>query len=84
LGPKTQYEEKDGTYEVLSANPGIHRFVWKYAVDLNRILHHLVYAGATVSAKKLQLCQPEIIVVGRKCIYKGQKPDAMTVEKVLR
>ena len=51
---------------------------------MNCILHHLVHAGATVSAKKLQLCQPEIIVVGRKYTYKGQKPDAMTVEKVLR
>jgi len=67
LGPKTQYEGKDGTYNVLSVNPGIRRFVWEHAVDLNRILHHLVHAGATVSAKKLQLCQPEIIVVGRKC-----------------
>jgi len=71
LEPKTQYEGKDGTYEVLSANPGIYRFVWEHAVNLNRILHRLVHAGATVSAKKLQLCQPEIIVVGRKCMYKG-------------
>ncbi|KXN86478.1 Pol polyprotein [Leucoagaricus sp. SymC.cos] len=37
-----------------------------------------------VSAKKLQLYQPEIIVVGRKCTYEGQEPDAGTVEKVLR
>jgi len=43
-----------------------------------------VHAGATVLAKKLQLCQPEIIIVGRKCTYKGQEPDAMIVEKVLR
>ena len=56
LGPKTRYEGKDGTYEVLSANPGIRRFVWEHAVDLNCILHRLMHAGATVSAKKLQLC----------------------------
>ena len=37
-----------------------------------------------MSAKKLQLCQPEIIVVGRKCIYKGQEPDVTTVEKVIK
>jgi len=43
-----------------------------------------VHVGATVSAKKLQLCQPEIIIVGRKCTYKGQEPDATTVEKVLK
>ena len=51
---------------------------------MNRILHHLVHAGATVLAKKLQLCQPEIIVVERKCTYKGQELDATMVEKVLR
>jgi len=43
-----------------------------------------VHAEATVLAKKLQLCQLEIIVVGRNCMYKGQELDAMTVEKVLR
>ena len=84
LGPKTQYERKDSTYEVLSANPGICRFVWEHAVNLNHILHCLVHARATVLAKKLQLCQPEIIVVGRKYMYKGQEPDATTVEKVLK
>ena len=39
---------------------------------------------ATISAKKLQLFQLEIIVVGRKCTYKGQEPDATLVEKVLK
>jgi len=72
------------TYKVLLVNPGICCFVWAHAVDLNRILYCLVYAGATVSDKKLQLCQLEIIVVGRKCMYKGQEPDATTVEKVLK
>jgi len=43
-----------------------------------------VYAEATVSAKKLQLYQPEIIVVGRKYTYKGQEPDVTTVEKMLK
>jgi len=84
LGPKTRYEGKDSTYEVLSANPGICCFVWEHAVDLNYILHCLVHAGATVLAKKLQLCQPEIIVVGRKYIYKRQELNATTVEKVLK
>ena len=84
LGPKMRYEQEDGTYEVHSENPNIRRFVWEHVVDLNRILHQLVHAGATVSAKKLQLCQPEIIVVGRKCTYNGQEPDATTVEKVIK
>ena len=69
---------------MLLENPNIHQFVWEHAVDLNYILHWLVHTGATVLAKKLQLCQPEIIVVGRKCMYKGQEPDATMVEKVIK
>jgi len=53
-------------------------------VDLNQILYYLIHTRATISAKKLQLCQPEIIVVGRKYTYKGQEPDATLVEKVLK
>jgi len=53
-------------------------------VNLNCILHCLVYVGAIVLAKKLQLCQPKIIVVGRKYIYKEQELDITTVEKVLK
>jgi len=84
LGPKTWYEGKDSTYEVLSVNPGIRHFVWEHTVNLNHILHCLMYVGATVLAKKLQLCQPEIIVVERKYTYDRQKLDVTTVEKVLK
>jgi hypothetical protein len=37
-----------------------------------------------VSVKKLQVCQPEIVVVGRVCMYKGQRLDEATVKKILR
>ena len=84
LGPKMRYKQEDDTYEVHSENPNIRQFVWEHVVDLNHILHQLVHVGATVSAKKLQLCQPEIIVVGRKCMYNGQEPDATIVEKVIK
>ncbi|KXN87122.1 hypothetical protein AN958_09185, partial [Leucoagaricus sp. SymC.cos] len=84
LGPKTCHEKPDGTYETIPENPNIRRFIWEHAVDLNWVLHHLVHAGATVSAKKLQLCQLEIIVMERKCTYKRQEPDVGTVEKVLK
>jgi len=43
-----------------------------------------MHVGATVLAKKLQLCQPEIIVVVRKYTYDRQKLDVTTVEKVLK
>lgn len=84
LGPKTRYEKPDGTYETIPENSSICCFVWEHAVDLNRVLHRLAHAGATVSAKKLQFCQPEIAVVGRLCTYEGQEPDVSTVEKVLK
>lgn len=82
LGPKSRYEKDNGTYETIPENPGIHQYIWEHAMDLNRIFHCLRHAGATISAKKLQLCQPEIIVVGRRCTYKGQEPDTTTVEKI--
>ena len=69
---------------MLSVNPGICHFVWEHTVNLNHILHCLIYVGATVLAKKLQLCQPEIIVVERKYTYDRQKLDVTTVEKVLK
>lgn len=69
---------------MLSENPNICQFVWEYVVDLNHILHWLVHAGAIVSAKKLQLYQPEIIIVGRKYTYNRQEPDTTTVEKVIK
>jgi len=84
LEPKTQYKQEDSTYEVLLENPNIHCFVWEHVVNLNHILHCLVHMEATVLAKKLQLCQPEIIVVRRKCTYNGQEPDITRVEKVMK
>jgi hypothetical protein len=56
---------------VLTENPGIRRFVWEHCLDVNRVFHRLKHAGATVSAKKLFLCVPEVIVVGQQCMYKG-------------
>ena len=53
LGPCTRCELPDGTYETISVNSGIHRFVWEHCNDVNCILHHLGHAGATVLAKKL-------------------------------
>ncbi|KIK32842.1 hypothetical protein CY34DRAFT_41498, partial [Suillus luteus UH-Slu-Lm8-n1] len=64
LGPHTRYESTDGTYETLPNNPRIRRFIWEHCQDVNRVLHRLKHAGATISAKKLYLCIPEVTVVG--------------------
>jgi hypothetical protein len=82
LGPHTRYELPDGSYEVIPTNPGIRHFVWEHCADANRVLHRLKHAGATVSAKKLFLCIPEVLVVGQLCTYEGCVPDLSKVSKI--
>lgn len=38
-GPTTRYQNTDGSYEVISENPRIQRFVWEHANDINRVMH---------------------------------------------
>ena len=82
LGPRTRYEVPDNTYETITANSGIRHFVWEHCTDINRVLHRLGHAGATVSAKKLFMCCPEVIVVGQTCNYDGRIPDESKVSKI--
>ena len=82
LGPRTRYELPDGTHKTIPANSGIRRFVWEHCTDVNRVLHCLGHAGATVSAKKLFMCRPEVIVVGQTCNYEGRIPDESKVSKI--
>jgi hypothetical protein len=46
LGPHTRYETPDGSFELISENAGIRRFVWEHCKDVNRVLHRLKHAGA--------------------------------------
>jgi len=82
LGPRTRYELSDGSFETTANNPGIRRFVWEHCSDVNRVLHRLKHAGATVSAKKLFMCRSEVIVVGQTCTYEGRIPDVSKVSKI--
>jgi hypothetical protein len=66
----------------ITANPGIRRFVFEHGVDCNRVLHRLGDAGATVSAKKLQFCVPEVIILGHLCSLEGRRPDPAAVQKI--
>jgi len=56
--------------------------VWEHLVDVNRVLHWLKHVGATVSAKKLFLCKPELVVVGQLLTYEGRVPDRVKVVKI--
>jgi hypothetical protein len=82
-GPTSTYPDKDGNPETLKENSGIRRFVWEHAVDVNRVMHRVKQSGATFSVKKLQICLPEVLIVGTKCTPAGRLPDDMKVEKIL-
>jgi len=82
LGPQTRYETSNGSFELIPENMGICRFVWEHCLDVNRILHRLKHAGATVSAKKLFLCVPKVLVIGQMCTYEGHSPDSSKVSKI--
>lgn len=73
-GPKSRYQDKDGTYETIPGNPGIRRFVWEHMGDVNRITQRMKYSGGTFSGKKTNLCVPEFSVVGHLVGYEGRKP----------
>jgi hypothetical protein len=81
-GPATRYETGDGGYETIPANDQVRRFVWEHLNDVHRILHRLRCAGATVSAKKLFVAVPEVIILGHKCNYDGRIPDDSKIAKI--
>ena len=82
-GPATIYPDENGDAETLKENPGIRRFIWEHAVDVNRVMHRIKQSGATFSTKKLQICLPEVLIVGTKCTPDGRLPDDLKVEKIL-
>ena len=82
-GPESQYLDDNGNPETLSENPGIRRFIWEHAVDVNRIMHRIKESGATFSAKKTQICRPEVVIIGQKCTPNGRLPDDDKVSKIL-
>ena len=74
-GPKTRYEDENGNYEVMPGNPKIRRFVWEHLQNVNRVIQHIKYTGATFSGKKSVLCADEFTVVGHVVSYEGRKPN---------
>lgn len=83
-GPSSTYPDDNGKPETLSANPGIRRFVWEHAIDVNRCMHRIKQAGATFSATKTQICRPEVLILGQKCTPEGRRPDEGKIEKILK
>ncbi|TEB20714.1 hypothetical protein FA13DRAFT_1644293, partial [Coprinellus micaceus] len=82
LGPRTRYELEDGSYEVTKENPEVRRFVREHLEDINQLLHVLLDAGATISAKKLKIAVPEAVIMGQLMTYEGRKPERTKVAKI--
>jgi hypothetical protein len=81
-GPASRYETSDGSFDTISENPGIRTFIWQHLLDVHRILHRLRSAGATVSAKKLFIAVPEVVILGHKCNYEGRVPDDSKIARI--
>jgi hypothetical protein len=82
MGPRSHYETPEGGYKTTLNNPGIRSFVQEHLSDVHWVLHRLGYTGATVSAKKIFLAVPEVIILSHKCMYEGRIPDDSKVAKV--
>src|SRR5205807_1056776 len=59
----------------IPANNQIRRFIWEHLNDVHRIFHRFLCAGATISAKKLFIAVPEVVILRHKCNYDGRIPD---------
>ena len=81
-GPASRYETPEGGYETIPENDGIRRFIWEHLNDVHRVTHRLGHAGATVSAPKLFLAAPEVIILGHKCTYEGRIPEDSKTAKI--
>jgi hypothetical protein len=71
------------TYETISENPGIRRFVWEHLNDVNRFIQRIKYAGGTFSGKKSFICEPEFTVVGHHCTYDGCNIEDNRLQAIL-
>jgi hypothetical protein len=46
-------------------------------------MHRIKESGATFSAKKTQICRPEVIIIGQRCMPEGRLPEDGKVSKIL-
>ena len=76
-GPTSDYKN-----EKLSTNPGIRRFIWEYAVTLERILFRIEEAGLTISGKKFACCVPALDLVGHVVCKEGRKVSKKKLNKI--
>ncbi|KAK4701455.1 hypothetical protein P7C70_g4776, partial [Phenoliferia sp. Uapishka_3] len=76
-GPTSIYDN-----ERIPENPGIRRFVWEYAITLERVLFRFEEAGLTVSGPKAAAIVPALNIVGTVCSIEGRRMSKATKNKV--
>jgi hypothetical protein len=82
-GPASRYIQEDGSFEMIPENPGIRRFVMEHMINVNRIVQHIKYCGATFLGHKSILCAGEIMVVGHMCSYEGRVPTTERIKVIM-
>ena len=78
----TRHQRPDGSYETISENPGIRKFIWNHLTVVHRILQCLQNVNATVSAKKFILAALDATIVGHKCTFEGRVPHEAKIQKI--
>ena len=76
-GPTSDYNG-----ETLEDNPNIRRFIWEYAITLERILFRIEEAGLTISGKKFACCVPALDLVGHVVCKEGRKASKKKINKI--
>ncbi|MBW0479777.1 hypothetical protein O181_019492 [Austropuccinia psidii MF-1] len=76
-GPRSTYQ-----HEKLKENPLIRRFVWEYAVTLERILFRIEEAGLPISGSKFACCVPALNISGCVVPLGGRKISKQKINKI--
>jgi len=74
--------ESDYNGETLQDNPGIRKFIWDYAITLERILFRIEEAGLTISGKKFACCVPALDLVGHVVCKEGRRVSQKKINKI--
>ena len=82
-GPKTRYQNQDGSYETIPENKGIRRFVWEHLQNANRVIQRIKHAGGTLSGIKSKICTETADIVGHKCTINGRLPNDDRIQKIV-
>jgi hypothetical protein len=81
-GPTSWYETPGGGYETILKNASIQCFIWEHLNDVHHVIHHLGHAGVTVSAPKLFIAAPEVLILSHKCTYEAHILDNSKTAKI--